>query len=316
MIRTATRRSSVAEAGAQATLESSPREAESIMLKTSVLSTILVNVLTLAAIAQRLPQQVPPAHIRTALRVDEDYLLQFNSVQDEIEMSPNQRARRKVISDKFYRDRDRRSQEFQDRLRELGEDADPQVLAALRQEFAATWWDVADEMEAAAVKVLDRRQHARLEEIRLQIEGPNAFLRADFQKQLNVSLDQIELFTPLIRQWRLDIRQSLQNSSSEISKLLGPQIPGKGRRLDPAKKEAFKNVNENFRREADGIRQSIERTIAKALTKKQLENYKKMLGELFDFMRLTLVPESPVVEAKADAKASKSDRDGENAVAK
>ena len=86
----------------------------------------------------------------------------------------------------------------------------------MRQEFAATSWGQADEMEATVVKVLDRRQRARLQEIRLQIEGPNVFLRSDFQKQLNMSLDQIELFTPLIRQGRQDIGQSLQNSRSEI----------------------------------------------------------------------------------------------------
>jgi hypothetical protein len=95
------------------------------MLKTSVLSAIPVNVRTLAAMAQRPPQPDPAGHTRTTPRVGEDFLRRFNSVQDGIEMSPDQRARRKVISDEFFRDRNRRSQEFQDRLRELGEDADP-----------------------------------------------------------------------------------------------------------------------------------------------------------------------------------------------
>ena len=141
------------------------------------------------------------------------------------------------------------------------------------------------EAEAAVLKLLDRRQKSRLDQLQLQLQGTAAFLSENVQERLNMDPAQIELVKQAIIEGRQEIDR-YQGVPPEFGKHITAVPDTNKARIDPAIKKEFGDAMERLALKAKDARATIDRKIFKLLSKRQRATYEKMLGEPADLYKL------------------------------
>jgi beta-lactamase regulating signal transducer with metallopeptidase domain len=152
------------------------------------------------------------------------------------------------------------------------------VPVAMLQEIDA----VAD---GAILQVMDRRQKARMSQIKLQVEGPLAFFQPEVQSKLNLNPSQIEAIGELVTRGREEIRKAglvtLSPSEAEAAKTTGlksDDAPDLQEKMAESRRSALKAGRATMQ------------GIGKILSKRQLATYRVMLGEAYDVTNIGGLP--------------------------
>jgi len=277
------------------------------MIRASVVTVILFTIVSSTATAQtkkantakgKKPDPGPSAPLTSVNLVS---LLNYPSVREELKLTPAQAQKSNESKAKM----DRFVEDSRKRFAELGAQPDPQVLAALREEDTAARRAFVRELETALLKSLDPGQRTRLDQIGLQKEGPSAFLRPEFQERLNMDPGQIEAVQTIITQGRQVRRQAREVPAGLEQKALIPAAPGENPNLvkiDPKYAEQYGSAYNKGVAAAEKVTESMERQIAKLLSKKQRQVYQAMCGEPFELA--SMQPRFQVApKAKEKAKA-------------
>lgn len=136
--------------------------------------------------------------------------------------------------------------------------------------------DLESSADASLRKILDAGQRARLAELALQAEGPQAFLKPYLIQALDLSEDQVEQIQGILGavRERQDQAKAIQKRSAELGTLA----------LEKVTKDRQKAQLRGFALKV-GRRAMAE--IGKVLSKKQKDKYSKLLGEPIDLGGLT-----------------------------
>jgi hypothetical protein len=138
--------------------------------------------------------------------------------------------------------------------------------------------------EQPLLKVLDGRQLARLQQLQLQADGPWALMRPEVQDRLRMSPEQVELANGIFKQGREAIAKSATLAAD--SKRLYPGMPA-GKRADLLKSKEFGNQVGDVRKRIVKARNATMREIGEILNKNQRATFEKMLGDPFEFPKLS-----------------------------
>jgi len=227
-------------------------------------------------------------------------LLRTPSVQEELKLSSNQRKRLVEVVNKAAATDAEAMKRGTEALKTLGPEPNQEEVDALRLNFREESARRVDDLHAAQLAVLDRAQRTRLEQIRLQASGPLEFKIPDFQRRMNLSADQIDLIDSSLAEGIVEERRRNASWNEEFGKLLASgSAKSNMRDISPDQVEKVKAIHERLGKELTQLRQSIDQSIFKILTKRQRANYQKMLGEPFDLNK----------ETKVQAPAATSNRD-------
>jgi hypothetical protein len=137
---------------------------------------------------------------------------------------------------------------------------------------------------APLLKVLDGRQLARLQQLQLQADGPWALMRPEVQDRLRMSPEQVELAKGIFRQGREAIAKSATLPGD--SKRPYPGMPA-GKRAELLKSKEFGNQVDDVRKQIVKARNATMREIGEILNKNQRVTFEKMLGDPFEFPKLS-----------------------------
>jgi hypothetical protein len=210
-------------------------------------------------------------------------LLKYPSVQADMKISPAQQKELDQIDAEHAPAFERIEKELLEiRAKVRAEEADPQQFTEASQRTAAQATAMQAQVEAAKMKVLDRRQRIRLKQIQLQIEGPYAFTRPEIQDRLNVDQGQIEAVTAIM----LEGREEAIRVSALSRNMLNTYFGAPSERTKLKESDDYQSELDKARKAAVKARAATMQRIAKVFTKKQRENYQKMLGEPFDILSL------------------------------
>jgi hypothetical protein len=169
------------------------------------------------------------------------------------------------------------------------------------------------EADAVVMRELQRKQRVRLDQIKLQADGPLAFERPDVLERLNLQDAQIELIQAILEDGRAQMEPTggglfMRDGAAMPGPGLGPGRgagAGKGAGAGPgagagaggappspedlkkkyAGKEFQDQVKAQFekrRKERQAVRDQMMQAIGKVLTRGQRATYNKMVGEPFD----------------------------------
>jgi hypothetical protein len=131
--------------------------------------------------------------------------------------------------------------------------------------------------EVPASRVLDSKQRSRLSQLELQAEGITALTRPDVVRALRLDPEQVEQI-----QSHLEV---LADESKRLRDALkaAPPEPGDGALDEAAAKEQSKARMRNGSAE---LRGDVSRRIGAVLTRRQNDQFRRLLGEPFDFSKL------------------------------
>ena len=177
--------------------------------------------------------------------------------------------------------------------------------------------------EAALAKILEKGQYTRLKQVQLQIAGTPALLQPEMIEKLLLSEEQVEQIRELINEGR----QAMRENGRAYGEMMRDAFPapadngqnannapngqngqnggnngrGGGRRgpnmRDPAVQAAMKTYMdkpetkakiEQMKAQNDKLQNQLVSAVNRALSKRQLAAYKKMLGPVFDMAKLTV----------------------------
>jgi hypothetical protein len=225
------------------------------------------------------------------------WLLEFDQVQEELKVTPEQKGRMKEAKQEVSRITERMRVESKQAL-QFREEGNLEALNAFSQRRAAEQLRLTMETDEPLVKVLDHRQRTRLEQIQIQGEGPIVFRRPEIQRRLNLSPDQIEAIAAILVQGN----EAMQQAATVQVELphLGTTTPDQRKTMRESlfESKSFRPQLEKARKSVLGARQMTMRAIGKVLTRRQRENFEKMLGEPFDIARLRPEGAPPAKESK------------------
>lgn len=222
-------------------------------------------------------------------------VLKNERVRQELKLTDAQKKRLQTIETERGQVRVRMFEALQQKEKELGEPPDPQARALVRQAYRD--WRTQDNKEAttAHLKVLDRDQLKRLDQIRIQAEGTKAFLRPEVQERLNLSPDQVAQINEIIVEGDRAIArvrmlpQSItppktdtiaERKAASIAEQKAASIAARKAFLSS---KSYQDAVKAGRTRAVELRTATMRQIARVLTKRQRTAYQAMLGEPFDF---------------------------------
>jgi hypothetical protein len=263
------------------------------MVRLSLLVLLLVPVLARPASAQAQGREIPQQLLsqRTYLGLGvipagqrKLVLLKYPSVQEDMKISPAQQKELDQIDAEHAPAFERIEKEHSEiRAKVRAAEADPQLLTEATQKTVAQSRGMQGQVVAAQMKVLDRRQRTRLEQIQLQIEGPYAFTRPEIQDRLNMDPGQIEAVTAMAHEGREEAIRVSALPRDMLSTYIGG---APSERTKMTKSDGYQSELDKARKAALKARAATMQRIAKVFTKKQRENYQKMLGEPFDILSL------------------------------
>jgi hypothetical protein len=198
-------------------------------------------------------------------------------VQEELKLGADQLTRLNRVDEKFSEAATQATKAFSADLAARREAGDPDAYELARTAYMAAYEVLAAGADRERARVLDRNQQERLAEIRLQWEGPLAFLRPDFLDRLDVDPDR-----------RAAIRKRILEGMSEMSRAgtLPPSL--KYFEITPQERIALKKTDEykdavaRSRSAALNVREEMMRQVLRTLSEQQRDRYKAMLGEPFD----------------------------------
>jgi len=116
-------------------------------------------------------------------------LLRMEPIQVELKMTDAQKE--VSTSPKLF-------EPFQEKIQAARGVEDPEKRMAAMQV-------IQQEIQAAVMEVLEPGQRERLDQIQLQLQGPEAFLLPDFQKRLGLTGDQVEKIRPIVEEGRAEM---------------------------------------------------------------------------------------------------------------
>ena len=229
-------------------------------------------------------------------------LLEMPAVRREIKTTPDQVSRLNALKPKADAIYKQEGEQYLLRIKTLGENPAPDQVAAVRRERMLSLRSLTDEIDVTYLKLLNRSQRDRLLQIRLQLEGPTAFLNPDFQERLNLSPEQGQQIREVISVGRAQLGQVDERSRQILSQRFLP-VPDEGkpadspqvRQIDPSKKQAVTADMKTLAKNGEDRYKAIMQGIEKILSRRQHENYHKMLGTPFD-------PSKPPAEPTPDSK--------------
>jgi hypothetical protein len=222
-------------------------------------------------------------------------LVYYPSVHEELKLTPSQLERLRKVDGKLLQFKEEQKKSLQ----ELPPPEDPAEKAQRRAHARLAQRTFRTEVvEAGMVRVLDRDQGRRLDEILLQAEGPAAFLRPEVQDRLNMDPGQIEGIREVIDRGRNAVEKT-RNFTLGVEKYIRADPEKTGKILvDPDHTQDVKAAMTKRHEERVNIRKSLYASIARVLTKRQRTLYDKMCGEPFDIAALHRVSPSALLESK------------------
>jgi hypothetical protein len=262
------------------------------MSRTIIQATLfLAAFATLASAQPAAPGESRPLMLRNVLgpgvepaMYTKQMLVEMPLVQKALKITPEQLAKWKKALEELQKELkpliDRMEKWHEYRIKPA-EERDPQVEAALREEFRNLQPQLLDRREALWAKVLEKKQFARLEQIQLQSQGPLAFKRRDVQERLNLSETQIAA-----------ILQIVDQGYEEMTKAsIAPReaLPPAGQRVTAEQLRAHletKSTKSIIASRSNAVLQVRSRVMQEAirqLVRKQRNTFQAMLGEPFDF---------------------------------
>ena len=141
--------------------------------------------------------------------------------------------------------------------------------------------------ERALARVLDKNQVARLLEIELQVDGPASILRDDIAMRLEIRDEQYPDIQTAVVEGNMARRQFAASSAQALQSLRGGR-GNRGSQTDPATIQAALKKPENAAKIAEARKASADlrnkqyNVVYKAMDKRQVTGYQKMLGKPFD----------------------------------
>jgi hypothetical protein len=208
-------------------------------------------------------------------------LLTFESVRDEVGLTVDQREALKKVEASSARNHEHLMKQVDEEVELLkSRQASFQERLNLADRVDGQRRGMIADLEAAKVRVLSPAQRARLEQIRLQAEGPAAFNRPEIQDRLNMSPEQAEEIKAIVSQGREQAVRVSALPPDLAEARLGIQTAREREQL--AQSKNFASGVEGARNLALGVREATMREIERSLTKRQRERYRRMLGEPFD----------------------------------
>jgi hypothetical protein len=266
-------------------------------------SVFLVIVSTAAAQTQQ-PGGVRISQVQGALGIglaptyySRSLLLERPQVQEEVKLRPAQKKSLEAVDKKYEQAQKSLVKNAMAERVETGVRGDPKALynasAALREEA-----------ETVRMRVLDRGQRSRLDQIQLQAEGAIAFKRDEIQRRLNLDPEQIDEIVTIVDQGNQEVYRV---ATAQVETSLASQPVDAARNRGPSRAPVPKEGVKKSREAATSVRGKAMQSIGKVLSKKQRENYTKMLGKPFDLGKLRPDPGAKPADAKEKPAASPSD---------
>jgi hypothetical protein len=257
----------------------------------------------LAALAQQTVQDPRDLRFRAGVLgigadprpVTMDQLLRLRPIHDELELTKSQRSMIEKADDEAARKRALMMKAGYAQIRqELGERPDPDALRSFREAnkdaIMAEHKAILSEAETARLRVLDRRQRARLQQIQLQAEGPLAFTRPEVVEKLNLDPEQLALLHLAVSQGQVKIANAALVRVDDVGG--GPAADVEKRSAEQVEKRYAKSK----KRSLDAVvsaREEVMRSIARILRKSQRDTYRKLIGEPFELSKIRNAPVAP-----------------------
>jgi hypothetical protein len=141
--------------------------------------------------------------------------------------------------------------------------------------------------------VLDSRQRNRLTQIVLRVQGPSAFRTPELIDALGLGPDQVEAIGEVLDgvKGEQDQYKERQKRSSELAKASGDF------ELEKVRKDQEKARTRAY---AFKLSKQVMPEIGRILTRRQRDQYNRMLGESFDLAKLTGRDGQPLIDDSAD----------------
>ncbi len=293
------------------------------MWKPTLLIFSLVHLVVSPLWAQEPSEGKPPAPLsmpQTGLgRKTPERLLEMPAVQKDIKLSPAQLKQLKALQEKATQAYKENNETSQALLAQLNENSDPEEVQALRKQSRLSMREISAQVDQANLALLDRNQRERLNQLRLQLEGPLAFIDPPLPERLNLSPEQLDQIGEVIVQGREQLsqisergQQTLRNGlltksedtpagSKEAKTARKPALKNEDvpprpeevktektkdgrpiRMIDPSKIEGMRSSLNDLSKQAERTRGAMILRIEKILTKRQRATYQKLLGAPFD----------------------------------
>jgi hypothetical protein len=257
------------------------------MLRASVFATVLVSAATTAALAQ--PQNRPQGYNLYSTNILSEAgmkpsthslhnVLKLAQVQNDLKLNAAQKARLKEVEEKYERARGQTRERYDEKRKSAMTNRDVQGLVAVNEDMKKKLTDHAQELDATLLKILDRDQGVRLNQIRYQAEGPEAFMRPEVQERLNLAPEQVEEIRAVVSEGKKGLRTAATLPPEVLDQNQGPE-----ERLKSMKSKGFKKAVDDAQSSILKVRSSTMKAVAEVMTKGQRDRYRKMIGEPFDF---------------------------------
>ncbi len=153
----------------------------------------------------------------------------------------------------------------------------PMTMEAIRS-YEARQAEVNDDVEGGIGVILNRAQQTRFAQIRLQLDGPMAFLRPELLEQLNIDVDQADEIQTILETARGEIVQNAQFP------LTTRDVPRRDGQKPPLLRESDRRFTERIieaRVSNDQVLETSLGKIARVLRKPQWDSYIKLRGTPF-----------------------------------
>jgi hypothetical protein len=209
--------------------------------------------------------------------------LLFNSrVQEDLELTDQQKQKIDRLRSELLR-------RFQEGLAAAKKLAEGKEDAAEKQAIIRTYRSTSPFREtrhdADFLNILTKPQRSRLFQLRLQAAGVDALVRRDVQQALNLDPVQVATIQSLVQERFQQDTRLYSEDPPELAALrqaTRPQV-NSGTPLSPEQQAQFLAAREVASKKMDASRtelsQSMEQRVARILTRKQREKYRKMLGK-------------------------------------
>ena len=235
------------------------------------------------------------------------------SVQKELKLTDAQKQKIAKIEEQLNKEKAEQARGLMPLKRDQGggpQFLNPETARAGMEEVKQAMQALHSEADAAVIQELQRKQRIRLEQIKLQADGPLGFERPDVIERLGLEDTQIEMIQAILAEGRGQMEQSGGFMVRTAGAMPGPGFgpgPGAGDGAgagagpggappspqDLKKKFSSKEFQDQLkaqfekrRKETQSVRDRMMQAIAQVLSRGQRANYRKMLGEPFDLKPL------------------------------
>jgi hypothetical protein len=207
------------------------------------------------------------------------YLLSHVAVAREIGLTADQKKRIESAEEEMTRKCERLSRRLEEmRRKQVDAGAGAEELSASTDSIIQEHHRLIADLEAAKVRMLEPAQRRRMEQVRLQVEGPAAFRRPEVQERLNLSPDQVVEIQGIIDS---GTRESILRSALPPESMEPWLSPRHGAADDAGPGKSFTSEVGKARDAALKVREATMREIGRVLTRRQRDRFQKMLGKPF-----------------------------------